>query len=464
MNRSPRIALLPCYLALYDELRPGMRDAFRPFLDAVAGGLRAAGVEVMEAPICCVRGEFEEAVRHIEAGGPDLLATLHLAYSPSLESAGALAGTQLPLLLLDTTMDYDFGPTVSYERRMYNHGVHGVQDLASVLRRMGRAYRVVAGHVTESDVLRRAAVAARGAMAARELQNTRALRLGPPFDGMGDFAVDERVMQEKLGIAVDTRGMDALVEAVQTVQEAAVADECADDRARFAVEAPDPVLERSNRVGLGLRRMLEQGPYGAFSMNFRIFDTREPPVNTLPFLEASKAMGRGIGFAGEGDVLTAAMVGAVARAFGRTSFVEVFCADWKGGSLYLSHMGEVSPGIAAETPRILEMAYGLSDAENPAVLVCAPAMGPAVLVNLAPGPDDTFQLLLAPVDVLEDSQDPTMRDGVRGWIRPRLPLETFLEAYSMAGGTHHSALVLGDATEGLRVFAESAGLKAVVLG
>jgi L-arabinose isomerase len=464
MTRKPRAALLPCYLALYDELRPEMRDAFRPFLDAIAGGFEREGVEVVEGPICRVRDEFEQAVRGFEEAGADLLVTVHIAYSPSLESAETLARTPLPLLMLDTTMDYDFGPGVAYERRMYNHGVHGVQDLASVLRRMGRAYHIVAGHVTESDVLRRAAGIARGAYAAAQLRNTKALRLGPPFDGMGDFAVDEAVMRDALGIAVDTRGLDALVEATRAVTDADVDAECARDRDRYAVEAPDDVLRRSVRVGLGLRRMLEAGPYGGFSMNFRIFDTKEPPVNTLPFLEASKAMGRGVGFAGEGDVLTAAMVGAVARAFGRTSFVEVFCADWKGGSLYLSHMGEVSPSIAAETPRVLEMDYGLSDAENPAVLVCAPAIGPAVLVNLAPGPDDSFRLLLAPVDVLEDSTDPTMRDGVRGWIRPRMPLEPFLEQYSLAGGTHHSALVLGDHVEGLRAFASTAGLEPFVLG
>jgi len=34
-------------------------------------------------------------------------------------------------------------------------------------------------------------------------------------------------------------------------------------------------------------------------------------------------------------------------------------------------------------------------------------------------------------------------EKVRGWFRPRVPLREFLKSYSLAGGTHHCALVYG---------------------
>ena len=458
MIRKPRVGLLPLYLKLYDDCRPEMRCGFDGFLEQVQSGLAGHGLDVTPAPICRTSEEFAAAVGQMEAMDVDVIATLHLAYSPSLESADVLAGTDRPLLLLDTTMDYDFGLDVDPARLLYNHGIHGVQDLACMLRRRRRAYEIVAGHVTESDVLLRAADVARAAYGARCLRGCKALRIGESFHGMGDFAVAADVLQAKLGISIEQIAPADLAGAVAEVTDEMVAEEIERDRARFDADVDDAVHRRSVRVGLGLRRRLESGGYDAFSMNFLAFDSPEGPVDTVPFLEASKAMERGIGYAGEGDVLTAALVGALIRGFGRATFTEIFCPDWKGDALFLSHMGEINPSVAAGKPRLLEKDFPYTAAANPAFLACAIDSGEAVLVNLAPGPDETFRLIVAPVEVLGDGTHPGMRESLRAWIRPRCGVAEFLERYSGLGGTHHSALVLGCHGEGLSAFARFAGL------
>jgi L-arabinose isomerase len=183
----------------------------------------------------------------------------------------------------------------------------------------------------------------------------------------------------------------------------------------------------------------------------------------VPFLEASKAMACGLGYAGEGDVLTASLVGALATAFGRTTFTEIFCPDWQGNALFLSHMGEINPEVVEGKAALIEKPYPFSAALNPAVVVGAPAAGPGVLVNLAPGPDNSFGLIAAPVDILGDSDNASLRGAVRGWVRPRGEVTGFLEQYSLNGGTHHSALVLGNRLEGVVAFAQFADLECVVL-
>ena len=70
---------------------------------------------------------------------------------------------------------------------------------------------------------------------------------------------------------------------------------------------------------------------------------------------------------------------------------------------------------------------------------------------------------MARVDVLGDSDNPTLKQSVRGWIRPATAVSTFLEAYSRSGGTHHSALVLGDRLDGMAAFAAFAELECTVL-
>jgi L-arabinose isomerase len=349
---------------------------------------------------------------------------------------------------------------------MYNHGVHGVMDFASMLRRRRRPFEIVAGHVDDAAMMDAAADLVRAARGAAALRGSRVLRVGAAFAGMGDFSVEETVLAGKLGIRADQIGLDALDAAILAVSDDEVAQEVAADRERYACDISDEAHERSVRVGLGLRRLLDEGGYSGFSVNFQAFDRTDRPANTMPFLEISKAMGRGIGYAGEGDVLTAGLVGALGRAFGATTFTEIFCADWAGDALFLSHMGEISPTVAGDVPRIFSKPFFSRGSLDPAILTCAVKPGPAVFVNLTPGPDDTFSLIVAPVEVLAESasMDPQMRDVIRAWVKPCGKVAAFLEAYSRAGGTHHSAIVLGDRADAIAAFGRMCGLEVVRLG
>ena len=461
----PQAGLLPFYLKLYDDLLPQCRAGFDGFIGRIAAALEARGIALQRAPVCRVADEFKAAIGQFEAAGVDCLITLHLAYSPSLEAIDACCRTKLPIVILDTTMDATFGVGASPDRIMYNHGVHGVMDFASLLRRRHRTFEIVAGHDADPRTMDRAADLVRAAVAAGALRGSRVLRVGDAFVGMGDFAVAEEVLAAKLGTAVQQIGLDALDEAVRKVTDVAVAKEVADDRQRFACELPAEAHARSVRVGLGLRQIVDAGSYSGLSVNFQAFDRADRPANTMPFLEISKAMARGIGYAGEGDVLTAALVGALARAFGVVTFTEIFCADWAGDTLFLSHMGEISPAVAGDRPRVIAKPFFSGGSLDPAVLTCAVKPGPAAFVNLAPGPDDTFSLIVAPVEVLAEdaSLDPAMRDVVRAWVRPPVEVAPFLEAYSRAGGTHHSALVLGDRADAVAAFGRMMGLTVVLL-
>ncbi|MDX9974334.1 MAG: hypothetical protein RBU21_15220 [FCB group bacterium] len=464
MVAKPRAGLMPLYLKLYDEVLPDLLPVLDVFLREVADALREQGIDVTVAPVSRTQAECKAATALFAKDDVDVIVTLHLAYSPSLEAIDALCDAPQPVLMLDTTTDAAFGLDVDPIRLLYNHGIHGVQDLANLLLRRGKPYWVVAGHLSDPAVAVRAAAHVRALRAARRLRGVRALRIGPQFEGMGDFQVRPDVLAAALDLDVKEISSAELAPYAAAVTQEAVDAELEADRLIHDVDAPVEAHRRSLRVGLGLRRLLEEGEFRAFSMNFAAFQSGEGPVDTVPFLECSKAMSRGIGYAGEGDVLTATLVQALHTMTPMTSFTEIFCPDWKGGSLFLSHMGEFNPDLAAGKARLYEKEYGFSPAKNPVCVACAPKAGPATFVNLAPGPDDTFRLIIVPVEILEDGTHPDMRDWVRAWMRPRIALPSFLETYSRLGGTHHSALMLGEHTEALEVFAKAAGLEAHVIG
>ncbi|NLC58301.1 MAG: hypothetical protein GX774_15820 [Armatimonadetes bacterium] len=463
MPETPKVGLLPLYLALYDQSVPEERPRMEQFRDTIAAALAQRGLEVVPAPVCRVQSEFTAAVRALEQAGVDALVTLHLAYSPSLESAPVLADTRLPLIVLDTTPAFAFGPDQSPDAIMPNHGIHGVQDLCNLLLRYRKPFHIEAGHWEHSDVLDRVAKWALAARLAAALRGARVGRIGEPFPGMGDFAVDPETLRATLGVETFPCAPERIRGLVAEVSDADVAAEVAADRARFAVGAVDAEAHRETvRTCLGVRRWLEAERLSAFTVNFLAVD-RASGLATVPFLEASKAMARGIGYAGEGDVLTAALVGALATVYPRTTFTEMFCPDWAGNTIFLSHMGEVNLDLVDGQPELLQKPFPWTDAADPVVAVGRLRGGDAVWVDLAPGPDESYTLIVAPVRMVAVEGEDRFAGSVRGWLRPHQPLATFLQEYSQAGGTHHAALVYDGSAAVIAAFGAMMGWKVCLL-
>jgi len=460
--RKPKAGLLPLYIKLYDDCNRKWRKPLEKFLGTVSRELRKRGIEVVAAPVCRVEGEFVSALRSLEKSGPDAIITLHLAYSPSLESVKALSSTRLPLVVLDTTPDFECGPEKSPDFIMNNHGIHGVQDMCNLLLRHGKPFIIEAGHWKDSDVLDRVVHHIRGAAVASALKRSRVGIIGKPFKGMGDFFVEPEKLKADLGVTVVAAEPAGVAALLPDANDRAVTREMALDCKKFEREKVGEDLHRQTlRASLALRRWVEQEKLTAFSLNFQTV-TKASGIPAMPFLEISKAMTRGIGYAGEGDVLTAALNGAVASVFPETSFTEMFCPDWKGNRIFLSHMGEINLNLAERKPFLFEKEWIFSNAQRPVVAAAAFRPGKAVFFNLAPQ-QEGYALILAPVEMVSEGKTEKFRETIRGWMKPASPVAEFLAAYSRAGGTHHAGLVYGDMLPALKSFGQMMNFKIVCI-
>ncbi len=102
MNKL-KIGLLPLYIELYDKTWPDIRKKMESFASTICSEFENRGIAVETAHVCRLEKEFARAIDSFEKAKVDALVTLHLAYSPSLESARVLANTKLPIIILDTT-------------------------------------------------------------------------------------------------------------------------------------------------------------------------------------------------------------------------------------------------------------------------------------------------------------------------------------------------------------------------
>lgn len=439
-----KIGFLPLYIALYDECVPARRPSMQAFADKIGSELKGRGLEIVQAPICRLEEEFKAAVKLFEEEKCEAIATLHLAYSPSLESIEALAGSALPIVIIDTTPDYEF---VSPTGIMANHGIHGVQDLCNLLLRKKKNFQIACGHFEHSSCLDDAVKMLKGAAMAYKMQHLRVGRIGGYFKGMGDFRVPE-----------GTFGMELVSYTPQeTPSQEAIDKEIAENKASYIVDesVTEEGLTRTAIACLKVRSFLEKEKLDAFTMTFLDINYKEG-WDTVPFLECSKAMGRGIGYAGEGDVLTAGLTKCLLMEFPQTSFGEMFCPDWKNERIFTSHMGEINLALSHKKPLLAEKPYAFSDTGNPVSASCCFKAGEAILTDLAPGPDGKFTLIASKVTFVAPEGESTKSN--EGYFQPACgSIAKFLTEYSKLGGTHHLCISYNGDMAVIKSFAECMG-------
>lgn len=463
--KKPKIGFLPFYVELYDLTMPEIRPEIDAFHALAVKKLTEQELVVVDMPVCRLADEFESAAACFEKEDVDAVVTLHLAYSPSLESEEALKRIQVPIIVMDTTPDYVYDQRTDADALMRNHGIHGVQDMCNLLRRNGKCFQVISGHMDHSPVLKRVAAAARAAMMVHALKNARVGLVGQPFAGMGDFVIPFEEMREDLGIEMIPYDFAEGEKRIQAVTEQDIQKEYEADREQFIMDAKlsREVYDRSTRVGLAIRAWAREEKLSAFTINFLETEGSNPGLPVMPFVECCKAMERGLGYAGEGDVLTAALTGALLTGYEDVTFTEMFCPNWRDNSVFLSHMGEFNYRAADGKPVMEEKPFPFTSADNPAAAYRSMKPGRAVFVNLAPFGAGKYTMTIVPGQVLKVEGSNTMEHAVNGWFQADIPLTELLERLSQAGGTHHSVLVYGGAVEELELFADFLGIEKNVL-
>ena len=455
-----KIGFLPLYIKLYDDGGTN-RIHMQAFYDRMASILTNQGFDVIKTDFCRIKEEFKTAVKNFEEQGAQAIVTLHAAYSPSLESIDALAGTDLPIIVLDSTEAYSLNSYETPGAIGNNHGIHGVMDMCNLLKQRGKLYAIAAGHTSNSNVVKKTCDYIRATVAAKSLKGSKVGAFGSSFDGMGDFLISKEDAKETFGIEIVSLSDKQMKDLCDKVTDKEIADEKAIYEKEFvgADLELDEYYKAGIRACLGVRKGVEEYGLSAFSVNF--LDMSADNLGTMPFIECSKAMARGIGYAGEGDVLTASFVGALLKGFKDTSFIEIFCPDWKKDKLLISHMGEMNYGVATGKPSFAIEKFNYAPVGKANKAYAGFKKGQAVFGNLYKDSDGKYKLLLSDIEMLDD--EPGYDNKIRGWFKANCHIDEFLEKLSEYGAIHHSFMVYDVDVKALKYFGQLLGLEVFVI-
>ncbi|MET9618363.1 L-arabinose isomerase [Kitasatospora indigofera] len=411
----------------------------------------------------------------LEANAADdcigLIVWMH-TFSPAKMWIAGLDALRKPLLHLHTQANAHLPwSTIDMDFMNLNQAAHGDREFGYIQSRLGVARKTVAGHASDPAVARRIGSWARAAAGRAELATLKLARFG---DNMRDVAVtegDKVEAQLRLGVSVNTYGVNDLVAVVDAAADADITELVKeyedtyrlDARLRAGGERHDS-LRYAARIELGLRGFLTEGGFGAFTTNFEDLGG----LRQLPGLAVQRLMADGYGFGGEGDWKTSVLLRTLKTVAlglpGGTSFMEDYTYHLEPGRELIlgAHMLEVCPSIASGTPSCEIHPLGIGGREDPVRLVFDAATGPAVVVGMA-DMGDRFRLVANEIDVVEPNEPLPNLPVARAVWQPRPNLRTSTEAWLTAGGPHHTVLSSAIGTEELDDLAEMLAVELVVI-
>jgi L-arabinose isomerase len=400
-----------------------------------------------------------------------VIAWMH-TFSPAKMWIAGLQALGKPLLHLHTQFGRDLPwSTIDMDFMNLNQSAHGDREFAYIAARLRVPRKTVVGHWADPAVQRRIGAWVRAAAGAHEARHLRVCRFG---DNMREVAVtegDKVEVQARLGVSVNTWGINDLAAVVEAISDAEVERLCAEyDGAYEVVPALRPGGERRDalrvaaRIELGLRAFLSDGGFGAFTDTFEDLGG----LRQLPGIGAQRLMAEGYGFGGEGDWKTSALVRIVkvmAEGLpGGTSFMEDYTYDFGSpvGQTLGAHMLEICPSISAEPPRCEIHPLFVGGREDPVRLVFTGAPGPAVVVGLC-DMGTRLRLVANEVDAVAPPHDLPRLPTARALWEPRPDLATAAEAWLLAGAPHHTCYTQAVPLESIEDLAEMVGVELLVI-
>lgn len=394
-------------------------------------------------------------------------------FSPAKMWIRGLTILQKPLLHLHTQFNRDIPwGEIDMDFMNLNQSAHGDREFGFIMSRMRLKRKVVVGHWQDTNVIEKIGKWVRAAAGWNDWQGARFVRFG---DNMRYVAVtdgDKVEAEMKFGYSVNTHGIGDLVKVINEVSDASVdklVQEYYDTYNVVASMQKDgnkyQSLRDAAKIELGMQYFLEQGNYKGFSDTFEDLHG----MKQLPGIASQRMMGKGYGFAGEGDWKTAALVRAMkvmgTGLKGGNSFMEDYTYHFDPANPLVlgSHMLEICESIADGKINCEIHPLGIGGKEDPVRLVFNGGAGPALNASVV-DMGNRFRLLVNEVEAVPPVADLPKLPVARVLWKPYPNMNDGCAAWILAGGAHHTCYSQNLTTEHLEDFAEIAGVEYVRIG
>jgi L-arabinose isomerase len=419
--------------------------------------------------------EAEKEARAIREAEVDGLLLVPLMWCEDAIPRAALAMlADLPLILWTFSPEPRLPDFLPFPRILQGSGPVCTLQLSGMLRREGRAFKSVVGHLEDPEVFDEIRALATGMAVRRRLASLRIGLLPFPCSQMSTTYVDEFGLRARYGIELRPLELERVRKAAAESNPAAIEEFRAGIAAgAVRVEVDERNLVEGIRYALALRRLAAEERLGALAMN-DVIEEMHASFGLRPCLSDPVFSGTGVVVSMEADVAAAAGMAILRLATGDSPFyTEPFSADYEANAILMGHAGyhdgsNADPRAGARV--VSDVEYENSDRFTGAVTLFKYRPGPVTTVNSvwsggemrASGAPGVLKWVIAEGESLPG---PAKMDGNAHLVfRPDARVKDFF-AHAVADGvSQHWLFVPGRISRALESLCGVLGIEASVVG
>ncbi|MCF0146287.1 MAG: arabinose isomerase, partial [Eubacterium sp.] len=245
----PRIGILALMQGLYDESQPDIPADQTAFIQGVIKRLDGTAEYVFPG-LAKERSQIEKYVRDFQMADLDGIMIVNVMYSPGLKLVQAFKRNHLPVLVANIQPLPEVEPYWNWHYLTTNQGIHGAQDTAGTLLRLGCHPAVITEDWKSEAFVSFVRDWALASAAVRALSHTRAACM-EKMKNMGDILGDEFAFFKTFGMELLHEGIGGVLACMDKVTEEEIDIRIASDRQNFEIEEQIP--EESHRYAACLQ-------------------------------------------------------------------------------------------------------------------------------------------------------------------------------------------------------------------
>jgi L-arabinose isomerase len=459
-QEKPRIGFLGIMHGLYDQSQPEIPAHQEEFARDVIKQLEDVA-EVYFPGVAKDRELIEKYVKEFNEKELDGIMIVNLLYSPGMRIVQALQKNTLPLLLANiqplpsVTKDWNWSLLTT------NQGIHGIQDTANMLMRLGiENLHIITEDWQSENFKNYFADWAIAANTAARLRKMKAAIFGRMHD-MGDILGDDAAFYRVFGLEVNHHTIGPVVRNMEAATEDEIDALIAEDQKNFELDPnlPEESHRYAAKMQYGFEKFLVENGYEGFSQFFDIYK-EDGRLKQLPILGTSNLMAKGYGYSAEGDthVMALTMIGHMLCS--NPHFTEMYSLDFVRDAALMSHMGEGNWKLARKDRpiKLIDRPLDIGDVENPPTPVFSIEPGTATLVSLVAVEGEYYRMVVAKGEILDTPVIPNIPMNY-SFFKPDNGIRQSMDNWLECGGTHHEVLFLGDQVRKLKMFCEIDGIE-----
>ncbi len=393
----------------------------------------------------------------------DLILIFPLVYTPSINVAGAIIDSTVPLRILnaheDRTRDYAKEDTEDY---LQHEGVCCVPEIGGMLVRMGKEFHVRTGTLNDKRLHQELQADFMAAAAARKFRNIHIGLIGQIYTGMTDMSIDEQRLLRTTGHLLVRPEVEEIIDAYQKVTDKQLEDMYAQFRQLYEVDrtVSNEHMRVSAQIAVAFDTIIKRHDIDCFGFYWWGKKELVTQIRAQAGLAVSRLTAQGIAGVTEGDVKSAMAMKILNLLGGFGMFVEFFAMDFAENFVLMGHDGPTNVKMAKGRPRLthIDIIHGKTGHGLGIDFDMEP--GPVTLLNLTEHTSPShnrFKLIYSIGEVIPGSILNIGNPNCR--IRLQCPIDEFFERWCQQGPEHHIALGKGDLSAALKGFAEAMQLE-----